>query len=137
QALTVANFALVQCDGSACASPGADVAGTTNWATATQLVFTPASNLAANTWFGIQLTSGSAGAADLAGNVLSLTGCPHTSGNDCYRTFRTAGTGVAAAAPPNGAPGVGKNTSVSISLNGPTPSAAEKTTIQSGFSLKQ
>lgn len=137
QALTVANFALVQCDGSACAVPGADVSGTTSWATATQLVFTPASNLAANTWFGIQLTSGSSGAADLAGNILSLTGCPHASGNDCYRTFRTTGTGVAAAVPPNGATNVGKNTNVSITFIGPTPSATDKTSLQNGFSLKR
>ena len=56
-------------DQTGAAVPGASVAGTTNWATSSQLVFTPASNLAANTWFGIKLTAGSSGAADLAGNI--------------------------------------------------------------------
>lgn len=143
QALTETNFALVQCtDGtSACAMPSAALAGTTSWQSTSVLYFTPSATLRATTWYGIRLTSGSSGAADTAGNVLSTSGCPHLSGNTCYWTFRTGNStnpgGVSAASPADGSTGVGTNATIVMTFTGATPNPPRKTALQNGFYLEQ
>src|SRR5262249_49360580 len=98
-----------------------------------------------NSWYGIKLTGGTGGATDLAGNALTATsGCAagNTSGNTCYRVFKTNGTtkltpsGVRVASPGPGSTGIGTNARIELEWSDTAPSTQEKTDVQNGFTLK-
>ncbi|HZS01483.1 MAG TPA: Ig-like domain-containing protein, partial [Chloroflexota bacterium] len=141
--VTEASFAIVQCtDGTAnCATQSAPLAGALTWQSTNVIYFAPAAALNANSWYGIRLSSGAGGAADVAGNLLSTAGCPHLSGSTCYRTFRTGNTstpaGVASYSPAHGATGVGTNTIISMTFTGTTPTGLQWLALAVGFYLKQ
>lgn len=136
QELTGANFALVECATSACSGATNSVAGTRSWPSATSLSFAPAVSLAANQWYGIQLT---AGAADLTGNALTLSGC-HVNGAACAWSFEAGVTasarGVKGAAPQDGSTNVPLNARVSFQYTDAL-SATGQTEAETGFSLQE
>ena len=136
QELTGANFALVECATSACSGTTPAVSGTRSWPSTTSLAFAPAVSLAANQWYGIQLT---AGAADLTGNAVSLSGC-HVNGAACAWSFEAGVTasarGVKGAAPQDGSTNVPLNARVSFQYTD-VLSATGQGEAQTGFSLQQ
>jgi Bacterial Ig-like domain len=139
QALTGTSFALVGCTTSACTTTTAPLVGALSWPSTTSLAFDPAVGLPANAWYGMQLTTT---ATDVAGNPLSLAGCPNLSGpaTTCRWSFQTgtdtAASGLKGAAPQNGSTNVPLNARISFVYNAALCPIG-KTEAQTGFSLEE